>query len=436
MRRIHAVSIVDPVRGALTGPRDIVIDRSGRIAAFESPTAGRPSDRSGLVAIPGLIDTHVHALGLLADVEPTPADLPWILRQQQHNLRAFLHAGVTTIRDLGAPLHQIRLISRLARWGWIASPRILCSGPVLTVTGGYPDFVPPLPFALEATLGPIAIHVRSLGHARSVVRSLSRDRVDCIKVMCQSAGYDDARSPLRIMPRPWRAAIIAEARRVGLPVVAHHIYLGDLLEDLDLPYDGLEHIPIDAPLPDEAVTRIAERRVPISTTMMTYGIIDHLDEFARLLEQPAGRFEPVPAAFLREMIHRIRTGGEVPTIGRMVIATGSLHQRESVRRLSQAKAVLVNGTDQGGAITPPGNPSWELTDMVRAGLTPAEAFRTATVDAARAIGRPDLGRLQPGCMADVVLLAPGSNPLERIDAIHNVTAVFKAGRLVYRNNLK
>lgn len=429
VRRICSVTVVDASTGRLLPSRDITLDR-GRIERIMPARAavGRADlDGDGAFAIAGLIDTHVHALGVFTDALPGAADLRWMVRQQLRNLANFVRAGVTTIRDLGAPLRLVRRLSRLAERRIVRSPRILFSGPILTVAGGYPYFIPKSGRLFDAVLGPLRFDVRSPHHARRVVRRLARAGVHVIKVCVQSARYDDERSALPRMPRALLRAIVQQARQLCVPTAVHQIYVEDLRHILDLPFDTLEHLPIDAPISDAEAQRIAARRLPVTTTMMTYGIIDHLDELSALIEEP-GRFEPRPAEFLRAAVHAMRTAAPVTEhIGRRVIDTGSSHMRASLAKLREAGAVISYGTDSGGAITPTGCPHWELVDMVRAGLSPAEALRAATETAAEAIGRPDLGRLAPGATADIVLL--GRNPLQDVTAIADVVAVIQGGRL-------
>jgi imidazolonepropionase-like amidohydrolase len=246
--------------------------------------------------------------------------------------------------------------------------------------------------------------------------------------------YDDARTRLPAFSKELLQAVIGHAHDHSLPVALHQIYRRDLLEVLDLPFDTLEHIPIDEPLTEAEAEALARRSIPISTTMMTYGIVDHVERLAQLLAREPGRFEEKPRRFLEQATKALAAGENVSRfIGREVMYTGSTFQRESLRRLHAAGAIISYGTDSGGAVTPPGCPHWELLDMVRAGLSSLEALRAATTTAAAAVGRPDLGRIGPGALADLVLLA--RNPLEEIGAIGEVVAVFQEGRLSHVSSL-
>lgn len=432
IERIAPVTIID-LEGGKARPAQEIRIAGEQIAAIGPASGGSRAgllDGDGLFAIPGLIDTHVHALGVLVEDLPGPLDLPWILRQQLKNLRAFVESGVTTIRDLGAPLRLIRALRGLGARGRITAPRLLCSGPVLSIKGGYPHFLPPQSALMELIIGPLRLDVEDVTHARRVVDRLARAEVDCVKVMYQSMQYDDQRSPLPVPSRELLEAIIAHAHACRLPVAMHQIFRQDLLQVIDLPFDTLEHLPIDEPLSEEEALVIARRRVPVTTTMMTYGIVDHARRLERLLVESPGRFESKPREFLARTATALTAGEPVSQhIGQQVIRTGSTFMRQSLARLHAAGAMISYGTDSGGAITPPGNPHWELIDMSRAGLSNLDALRSATITAAAAIGRDDLGRLRPGATADLVLLR--SDPLQEIEAVRHVAAVIQAGRIVH-----
>ena len=433
---VHSVTVIEPSSGDVRPRQDIGI-QDGRIAFVRpsgpEPTAGR--NGAGLFALPGLVDTHVHALGFLLDEVPGPFDLPWLLRQQRRNLAAFLRSGVTTVRDMTSALRLVRRFSRSAARMEIASPRILFAGPMLTVPGGYPYFVEKVARPVEWIAGPVRVDLPpsdGTSRAAEAVDRIADAGAHCIKIGYQSEQYDDRRTPIPLLPLPLLRAITARAHARGLPAAVHHVYrkdLRDLLGATDIPFDSLEHLTIDEVLNDEEVRRLADRGIPVSTTLMTYGIVEHLDRLEALLEREPERFERKPLAFLQRACRALRSGGEVTRfIGRECIDRGSRRMRENLARLREAGVPIVYGTDSGGAITPPGCPAWELLDMVRAGMSPMEALRAATSLAAEVVRMPDLGRLAPGCVADILLLH--ASPLEDVSAVEGVAAVIREGRLV------
>jgi imidazolonepropionase-like amidohydrolase len=436
---IRSVTVINPETGQALPDHDITI-RGDRIRAIQpaSPAGSSPQalEGRGLFAIPGLIDTHVHALGPLIEDFPRPWDLPWVFRQQRKNLACFLAAGVTTIRDMTSALKLIQGMSLKAARFEILSPRILYAGPMFTVAKGYPYFIEKTPRFVERFLGPIRLDLELAGgadQARHEVERMARAGVACIKAGFQSGRYDDPRTAIPLLPVSLLKVIVDHAHGLGLPVAVHHVYRTDLrrlLEADEVRFDSLEHLTIDDLLSPEEAAGLARREIPVSTTLMTYGIIDHLRQLESLIEQEPGRFERKPLRFLKRTCEALRSGAEVSRfIGRRCVDRGSTFMRENLRRLSEAGVTILYGTDSGGALTPPGCPHWELEDMVRAGMPPLDALKSATSVAADAVGLPDLGRLAAGRIADIVLLE--ADPLADVGAMARVAAVLREGRLVY-----
>lgn len=435
---INSVTVINPASGDVLTDSDITIE-NGEITAIEPSkrSNGEGLEGSGLFAIPGLIDTHVHAMGFMHEKIPGLLDLRWAMRQQRRNLAQFLRGGVTTIRDMAAPLKMVRKMSQRAAKFEVESPRFLYAGPMFTAPGGYPYFAPKVPFLLKLYTGPLRFNLKMPDgevQARKAVDRVASAGAHCIKIGYQTAKYDDERTEIPSIPISLIKVIVERAHHHGLPAAVHHVYRKDLQDLLvtDIPYDSQEHLTIDEPLSNSEVQQFAQRKIPISTTLMTYGIIDHVERMESLLEQESDRFEKKPTEFLHHCCEALRSG-ETPSrfIGWGCIKTGSKIMRENLKKLVDAGVTIAYGTDSGGAMTPPGCPHWELIDMIRAGMTPLEALRSATSVAADVVGIPKLGRLEEGAIADIVLLR--DNPLKNIEAVGEVGAVIREGYLVHDN---
>ena len=168
---------------------------------------------------------------------------------------------------------------------------------------------------------------------------------------------------------------------------------------------------------------------------MAYGIVEFIDEVIELLQRDRGRLlADKPRRTISQVAHELRDGTDaVAYIGRNVINSAMTHMLANLKKLKQAGVLIGAGTDSGGAITPCDKIVWELRSMQRAGLTTCEALRSATSDAARVIGRPDLGVLEPGNAADVILCR--DNPLNDLRALEQVDLVVRAGTIL-KNNLE
>ncbi len=362
---------------------------------------------------------------------PGPADARWIPEQIAKNLRAMVRSGVTTVRDMAGPLHVTLALRSLAAHGLMIAPRLLIPGPLLTTSGGYPTYIPSLPVVARAVMGRLRVDVDTPSAARGWVERLAARRVDLIKVAYTSAEYDDDRTAIPLLRPDVLRAITAAAHQHGLSVAVHHIWARDLPSLLELPFDNLEHLSIEAEITDADVERISRRALPVTTTLMTYGIADYAGELARLAggaEQDL--FTPKAAGQVAALAEEILSGSfRVPFIGRKVIETGMTYMLRNLRRLRAAGVLIGVGTDAGGAITPCGQILWELRAMLRAGCTPLEALRAATADAARVIGRPELGVLEAGRPADLVLCR--GNPAESLSALERIELVLRDGMVMH-----
>ncbi len=440
IKAIKSVTVINPEKGEILEDHDIIIEKD-RISGIKPSKKTIDSndldvlDGTGLHAIPGIIDSHVHALGFLHDEVPGLFDLGWVMRQQKKNLTWYLRGGVTTVRDMTSTLKLIRSKSKKAAGFKIESPRILYAGPMFTVPDGYPYFIPKLPFIIKWISGPVRVDLKKsngMAQARKMVDKVAAAGAHCIKIGYQSAKYDDEQTEIPIISFDLIRTIIERAKRHGLPVAIHHVYRRDLQQLLqaDIIFDSLEHLTIDEPLSNNELAELARRNIPVSTTLMTYGIKDHLDRLEFLLDNEPDRFEKKPLEFLKRACKGMRTGTEVTRhIGIKCIQTGSDFMRQNLSKLHDAGVKIVYGTDSGGAITPTGLPHWEMMDMVRAGMTPLEVLRSATSMAADVVGIPELGRLNEGAIADIVLLK--ENPLKNIGAVGKVAKVIRSGMLVH-----
>ncbi|MDY0001132.1 MAG: amidohydrolase family protein, partial [Polyangia bacterium] len=340
--------------------------------------------------------------------------------------------GVTTVRDLGSPLRLVLWLRGLASEGRIDSPRILTSGPILSVPGGYPLFMPPLPAPLAMLLGQLRVDLSSPRQAMREVDALAERGVDVVKAMYTGADYDDARTPMPLLSDVLLRTIAERAHHHGLPVAVHQVWRAELDRLLELPFDTLEHLSIDAPMTPGDVERIVVRGLPVSTTLMTYGIRDFAQELLALVEENQGRrWAPRARQGLLGPVRELARGTfQVPYIGRRVIETGMTHQIVSLGRLREAGARVIAGTDQGGAVTPCGCISWELRAITRAGFSAAQALRMATSEPAAVLGLPELAHLAPGHPADLILTR--GNPAEDLGALERVDLVVRDGRIFHR----
>ncbi|MGI9104404.1 MAG: amidohydrolase family protein [Terriglobales bacterium] len=375
-------------------------------------------DLSSMTCLPGLIDTHTHVL-LQGDI--TAEDYDVQLLKQSTAYRALLGAraarraleyGFTTIRDLeteGAGYADVD-IKKAINNGIIPGPRMQVATRALDVTGSYPL----QGYNWELHDLPHGVQFCDGGDdCRKAVREQISHGADWVKVYSDRSYYIEA----------------AENPRPGQTQAGPGHPQGIVLKDVPtFTIDELRAIV------DEAHR---ERRKVASHAMALYGVhnsveagidtIEHGDYIApedlQTMKQKGTWF--VPTLFVGEYVAEGRAKAGAPVWVEMTKIAA-----DTFRRALQAGVKIAFGTDAGGfdwAI----NPAKEFALRVKYGQTPAQAIRSATLDAATLLGmEKQIGTIEPGKLADIVAV-PGE-PLADITVLEKVQFVMKDGVVVKR----
>ena len=423
---ITGVAIVDPVANSTSQPQDILL-AEGRIAAvapagtLDAPAGTPRLDGTGRFAMAGLIDVHAHVGegGLVPGDEATRA----------RALRQFLRYGVTTIFVPGATgggdadLPGLRARCRAAP---AACPGVYGSGSLITAPGSHPvstifDMPADAPAELTEALGVTVL--RPGMDIEALVDAKRAAGADAIKIV-----IEDGPPPWYPKPRLEDAqvqALAAAAHARGLRVFAHISTSAQVRVALDAGVDGIMHGPTDR-LPDDLIRRMAERRM---FYVATFALYDGILTWAR------GQREADPYALAGVEASAIESLTAPPFLAAAAedeatalgyLAAGS----DNLRRAAAAGVPIALGTDVNNPFVFPGYSAHEeLSWMVRAGLTPAQALAAGTTGAAAFLSASDrIGRLEPGFEADLLLLA--ANPLTRIEHSRDLVAVIADGQAV------
>ncbi len=333
-------------------------------------------DGTGLTAVPGLIDAHVHLIAGTAG--PSEAqNLSYVQTQLPARLEAYLSHGVTTVKSMGDPTLLTVGVAADLRAGALNGPRVLTTGAVLTPPGGIP--VNQFCFGDPWCLSQIVLQVGTPAEAMSRVDELAAAGVDAIKLVNDSLGG----APL--MPPSLMQAIVSRAHAHGLRATGHSSpFEAEALALANAGVDGIEHM-IATPLSGPALAQALLANNASYTTTLTQ------------------RQATLPPTAFADVLSN----------------TAALHA---------AGVRIVVGTDTLGTVPEGQTTLAELLLLVQAGLSPAEALRAATVLAADHLGRRDLGRLEVGAQADILLVS--GNPLDDIQDIQNTVRVIQGGRVV------
>ena len=423
---VTGVSIVDPNSGSASEPQDIFI-RSGTIAAIAPAGAltiphGTPRlDGTGRFAMPGLIDVHAHVgEGGIAPASDAT---------RERALRQFLRYGVTTIFVPGAggagdadfPGLRARCRSRT-----IACPGIYGTGSLITAPGSHPVST------IFGMTDDVPAHVTE---ARGVTVLRPDMDISALIAAKDAAGVDAIKIVIEDGPPPWHPKprlsdaqvrdLVAAAHARSLPVVAHISTAAQVRVALDAGVDAIMHAPVDR-LPDDLVRRMAAQRM---TYVSTFALYDGILTWARKQREsdPYALKGVEPSAIESLTAPPFLAASAEDEAGALAYLANA---SDNLKRAAAAGVPVALGTDVNNPFVFPGYSAHEeLSWMVRAGLTPAEAIRAATLGSAAMLHRsPRIGRIAPGYEADLLLLA--RNPLIRIENSRSIVTVIADGAVV------
>lgn len=363
----------------------------------KEPTGAQIVDLSRETCLPGLIDTHTHVL-LQGDITAADYDEQLLKQSPEYrtilatvNARRALEYGFTTIRDVeteGAGYADVD-VKKAINTGVIPGPRMQVATRAMDVTGAYPL----LGYAPKVSVPHGVQVVDGADAARKTVREQISHGADWIKVYSDRSyrvREDGVLDDIPTFTLEELKAIVDEAHRERHKVASHAMALYGVHNSIEAGVDSIEH-----------GNYIADEDLK---AMVAHGTFY------------------VPTIYVGAYVAEGRAAAGAPVWVKML----SIHE-ETFRRAIKAGVKIAFGTDAGGFAWTV-NPAKEFAYMVKWGMTPAQALRSATTSAAELLGWSDqVGSIEAGKFADIIAV-PG-DPLADVSQLEKVDFVMKGGKV-------
>jgi len=400
---LHCPALIDTVAGKLLGKTSVVIDGERvqkTVPDFITQEGATVVELPGQTCLPGLIDAHTH---ISSQISPTvymdrltKNEATWPLRSTVFAQRTLM-AGFTTIRNLGDEHYETVALRDAINGGWVEGPRIYTAGRAIGTTGGHADPNTGLRYDLQIEPHGDPVIVNGPDEAWAAVRENFKQGVNVIKIMSTGGVLDlgDNADHVEMTEEEIRAVVNA-AHDYGFVVGVHAHNAEGIRRAIVGGVDSIEH--------------------------GTY-----MDDADIKLMKEHGTYY-VPTVYTGQYVAEMaRTPGKLPPqVAVKALEIGPRIMGETLPKAIKAGVKIAYGTDAG--VFPHGDNWKDFPLLVQAGLTPMEALRTATVNAAHLLKKDkDLGDVSAGKYADVVAV-PG-NPLDDMQLMGKVSFVMKAGAI-------
>ena len=398
---IRAARLIDVKAGRYVD-HPVVVVVGDRIESVGTtvPAGATVIDLGNRVLMPGLVDVHTHIL-LQGDATAGEYEEQILKEYPAHRVVRAVRAmqiglghGFTTMRDLeteGAGYDDVAIRDAVNE-GVVPGPRLKVVGPALSTTGSYPitHFRPDWKF-------PVGVMTcDGADGCRKAVREQLSYGTDWVKIYANTGGLRLTADGYVDSPPNWTKeeieAVVSEAHAHGVKVAAHARSDSGLRIAVAAGVDSIEHGDSIRP---EMAAEMAKKGIMFCPTLT--------------------------------VVHYV--SGPRAAAGCAICAESAKIQARSFENARKAGVKIVFGTDAGGFPWTELNQAKEFEYEVALGMTPIDAIRTATTNAAELLGMTgQIGSIEKGAYADLVAVA--GDPLQNVAVLTDIDWVMKGGEVV------
>lgn len=372
-----------------------IVEINDEVKKDEKDTVKNFKDK---IMIPGMIDSHLH---YAMNGEPSYEEMfleesvPFMTLKAVNHARKDLEMGFTTVRDMGAPGGLALALRDAINEEHIKGPRILASGPALSISSGHGDWYSEWVDLDE----PLSVKADGKKEVRKTVRKQIHKGADNIKVMASGGVMDKGSEPgaPEYSVEEMKVAV-KEAEKRGLPTGAHAQGTSSIKNALKAGISSIDH---GIYLDKEAVKMMKEKEKHLVPTLAAPNRIVEYGTEAGILEHAVEKAKKVKQS-----------------------------HEESFKMAIKNNVKIAMGTDIGTPFNKHGENAYELELMVKLGMTEMEAIQSTTKEPAKLLRiKNKLGTIEENKIADLVILE--KDPLKDITILQkeeNITSVYKKGK--------
>lgn len=424
---IKNVDIFNGKDSTLIFDKDVVIDKGiirNITANFIPKKDYQIINGKGKTLIPGLIDAHIHLSG--------SGSVPWknVSANEEYNLSAYLHSGITTVYDLGGIATDLEKLSQKVEKGELLGPTIYHTHIPITVKNGHPIPLTKemLGWPLKWFVNTISPTVEKVDDAKKVIKKYIKKDIDYVKIIYDQIPPDSPEMTYEVLK-----ALVDEAHKKNYKVFVHIGSPQNAVDAVNAGTDILAHGIWRGQLTPEQADVIANSKIPMIYTLTGFQNVNAINK---------GEFYPndldtllVPNVILDPVTGKKGLDVESQEVMNAFfddVTNKSPFLYDNFKLLQERNVSIIIGTDSSLPGTYAGSTFLQEIDALKAyGLSNFEILTGATYLPSKLfLKNPDFGIIEEGKKANLLLI--NGNPLENIELVKTPETILMNGNIILK----